>query len=71
MDGPTATKAIRAMGGKFATLPILGVTGNMMEDDVQCFLESGATAVLGKPLDFDKFDRLLRSIHGVPMGDSR
>ena len=43
MDGPTATKEIRSMGFKGR---IVGVTGNVMQDDVQHFKSSGADFVL-------------------------
>ena len=35
---------------------IVGVTGNVLEDDVQCFLDSGANAVLPKPINMDHLD---------------
>jgi len=43
MDGPTATKAIRALGYRN---PVLGVTGNGQDFDVATFLASGANKVL-------------------------
>ena len=43
MDGPTATKAIRAMG---CDIPIFGVTGNGMKEDIDHFIAHGATGVL-------------------------
>jgi methylmalonyl-CoA mutase cobalamin-binding subunit len=46
-QGPTATQAIRAMG---CDSFIVGVTGNLFPEDVAYFKESGAQAVLGKPL---------------------
>ena len=52
MDGPDATRAIRELG---VTCPIFGVTGNTLHQDVQRFMESGATDVYFKPFDMDKF----------------
>ena len=42
MDGPTATRTIRAMG---CQMPIFGVTGNGQDFDVTRFLASGANKV--------------------------
>ena len=53
MDGPTATKEIRALG---YTAPIYGVTGNTLDTDVEFFIESGADKVLPKPFDKGIFD---------------
>ena len=52
MDGPTATKAIRALG--YESL-ILGVTGNTLDSDINHFVKCGADAVLAKPFDFAAF----------------
>ena len=42
-----ATAAIRALG--FDRL-IIALTGNVMDDDISCFMAAGADAVLAKPL---------------------
>ena len=47
MDGPTASNAIREMGSEAV---IVGVTGNVMPEDVRFFKQNGANAVLAKPL---------------------
>ncbi|KAJ1401950.1 CheY-like superfamily, partial [Ochromonadaceae sp. CCMP2298] len=47
MNGPTATKTLRDMG---CDLPIVGVTGNVLADDLQFFMEHGLNFVLTKPL---------------------
>lgn len=47
MDGPSATMRIRELGFEG---PIIGVTGNMMQGDVNHFVRCGATIVLPKPL---------------------
>ena len=57
MNGPEATREIRQMG--FTKLPIIGVTGNVMADDVEYFMSCGATEVLPKPLDVHQFERIL------------
>ena len=53
MDGPTATKEIRALG---YTAPIYGVTGNTLNSDVDYFLSKGANRVFAKPLNVDMFN---------------
>jgi CheY-like chemotaxis protein len=56
MDGPTATRRIRDLGFKGL---IIGVTGNVLEEDRKHFMKQGADAVLSKPLDFDQLYALL------------
>ena len=56
MDGPTATKAIRALGYRGL---ILGVTGNTLDSDINYFISCGADAVLAKPFDFSAFRSLM------------
>ena len=63
MDGPTATKEIRALGYKGA---IFGVTGNGLESDIEYFKSHGANDVLIKPLNYSEFMRAM-SIHIVNM----
>jgi CheY-like chemotaxis protein len=43
MDGVTATRLLRSRG---FTLPIIGVTGNALEEDLEAFRHSGADEVL-------------------------
>ena len=40
--------------------PIIAVTGNMLPDDVEDFMQAGVFAVLAKPLDLDKLGEVLR-----------
>jgi CheY-like chemotaxis protein len=65
MDGPTACRAIRALGYKGL---IFGVTGNYRERDVEFFVNRGADVVLSKPFDTDKFQQCMRSMF-VPNPD--
>ena len=46
MDGPTATREIRALGYKGL---IIGVTGNALLDHIDSFLQAGANRVVTKP----------------------
>ena len=51
MDGPTATKELRALGYKGM---IIGVTGNAHPAEVETFLNAGATCVLTKPFRLEE-----------------
>ena len=52
MRGTEATKRIRDMG--YSGI-ILGVTGNVLDDDVKEFKMHGADEVLPKPFEVDAF----------------
>src|SRR5688572_16142534 len=41
MDGITTTKHIRALGGDFATLPIVAVTASILPEEQLKFIEAG------------------------------
>ena len=56
MDGPTATKAIRALG---YTAPIFGVTGNTLDSDIVYFMRCGANVILSKPLEMSNFNKAM------------
>ena len=58
MNGPEATRRIRELG---CFSLIVGVTGNMLPEDVQFFRDNGADAVLPKPLNLEKFEEMLRT----------
>jgi CheY-like chemotaxis protein len=48
MEGPDATSLLRKAG--YSGI-VIGLTGNVLQDDVDHFLRSGADAVLSKPLN--------------------
>jgi signal transduction histidine kinase/FixJ family two-component response regulator len=50
MDGLAATRAIRARGGRFKTLPIIALTANAFTEDVKLCREAGMSDFLSKPL---------------------
>lgn len=60
MDGLTATKAIRALNRPDAgTVPIIAMTANVFEEDVQKCLAAGMNAHLVKPLDIEKVKKTI------------
>lgn len=62
LNGPGATKLLRNMGYK--SVVIIGVTGNVLPDDIDIFLDHGVNAVIGKPLNIElmwkEYDRILQ-----------
>ena len=65
MDGLTATKAIRALNRADAgTIPIIAMTANAFEEDVQKCLDAGMNAHLSKPIVIDEVIKtILRYVH--------
>ena len=61
MNGPEACKAIREMG---YTGFVVGVTGNLLPEDVGYFMDCGANAVLPKPFNYNDLKQLLVE-HGL------
>jgi hypothetical protein len=59
MNGVEATKELRAWGFPFL---IIGITGNVMNDDLAEYLDSGADEVLLKPLKVASLRMLLHHI---------
>ena len=55
LDGLSATRAIRALDRPDAkTIPIIAMTANVFEEDVEEALQAGMTAHLSKPVDPDR-----------------
>jgi signal transduction histidine kinase len=61
MNGPEACKAVREMG---YTGFVVGVTGNLLPEDVGYFMDCGADAVLPKPFKYKDLEQLLIE-HGL------
>jgi CheY-like chemotaxis protein len=60
MDGIKATKLIRNSGKDGAKdVPIIAMTANVFKDDIDTYLAAGMDGHLGKPLDFDKVNKVL------------
>ena len=63
MDGLTATKAIRALDRPDAkTIPIIALTANAFDEDVQRSLQAGMTAHLSKPVEPERLYETLAEL---------
>lgn len=51
IDGPEATRAIRALGGPASTIPIIGLSADAMSEQMDQHMASGLDGYLTKPLD--------------------
>jgi CheY-like chemotaxis protein len=70
MDGLAATRAIRAQGERFETLPIVALTANAFPEDVRICREAGMSDFLAKPLRKPALvAALLRALDGYTMSD--
>ena len=55
MDGLTATRTIRALERPDAkTIPIIAMTANVFDEDVERSLQAGMNAHLSKPIEPEK-----------------
>jgi CheY-like chemotaxis protein len=57
LDGPSAVRQIREMG---FSMFIVGITGNMLPEDVLYFQSCGADAVIAKPVRLFELEQLWR-----------
>ena len=61
LDGPSATRRIRALPGDAASVPIIAVTANAMKGDREEFLSAGMTDHVSKPINAQElFGAILR-----------
>ena len=72
MDGLEATRAIRQIGSPYArTIPIIALTANAFDEDVQHSMQAGLNAHLSKPVKpealFETLESLieLKNLNGV------
>ncbi|CAL4935875.1 unnamed protein product [Urochloa decumbens] len=56
MDGHEATRQIRALG---VTTPIVGLSSDSLDADVDAFIKAGADHFTPKPLSKEKLNRIL------------
>ncbi|WP_111977659.1 response regulator [Algibacillus agarilyticus] len=54
MDGVEATKMIRNSGAEYAQIPIIALTANVLNNDIQSYIDSGMNAHLAKPIDVNQ-----------------
>ena len=64
MDGVTATRAIRDMGGHPAITPIVALTANADPIDVQTYLAAGMQDVVEKPIKPERLAIVLSALLG-------
>ena len=63
MDGYTATREIRALADPaLAAIPILAMTANAFQEDIQAALDAGMQAHIAKPIDVDTLRRELTAL---------
>lgn len=62
MDGPTATRTLRSLGGAFLTLPVVALTADAMLEHQEEFIKAGVAQVLTKPVRLEELEQLLREI---------
>ena len=67
MTGMDATEKIRRLGYKN---PIIGVTGDVLDEDINKFMEKGSNEVLGKPVNNEDLQNLLIRYKIIPHGDA-
>jgi signal transduction histidine kinase/CheY-like chemotaxis protein len=61
MDGYEATQSIRALDDAHArSIPIVAMTANVFQEDIDKCIASGMNAHIGKPVDYDKLLTVLR-----------
>ena len=59
MDGLEATRAIRALGGANATLPIIAMSADVMPQMEAACLKAGMNAAVGKPIQIQALHDVL------------
>jgi signal transduction histidine kinase/CheY-like chemotaxis protein len=53
MDGVEATRRIRALAGEARSIPIIGLTANVMSQEQARYLQAGMNECLNKPIEWD------------------
>jgi CheY-like chemotaxis protein len=54
MDGVEATRRLRASSGPNASLPVIALTANVMEDQLATYRSAGMDAQVAKPIEADQ-----------------
>ena len=61
MDGIDTTIAIRKLGGKYASMPIVALTANAGSGVKEMFIAEGLDDFLSKPIELSKLNAILRT----------
>lgn len=69
MDGLATTQALRALPGPAATVPVVGLSANVLPAQIAACLEAGMDDHLGKPVDLTTLIELVDGLCGTA-GDS-
>jgi hypothetical protein len=68
MDGLDATRAIRALGGEWARIPIIALTANAFADDVRACRDAGMNEFVSKPIRKKTLiETLAKTLHAHPL----
>ena len=70
MNGTDATRAIRARGGAAATIPIIALSANAFDSEIEESRRAGMNAHVVKPIDFQLLRRTIDQ-WGAPTGRTR
>ncbi len=60
LNGYDATRAVRALAGAAAQVPIIALTASTLEEDLKSCLESGMNDALTKPVSFETVAAMLK-----------
>lgn len=69
MDGITATKEVRALGGHFLTLPMVALTAHSLSGDREKSLAAGLDDHITKPIELNQLARILGTFLSPAAGD--
>ncbi len=69
LEGPEATRQIRASGHPNADIPIIAITADAMKENIQGFLDAGMNAVETKPVNLPKLLRTITTVMASVAGN--
>lgn len=69
MDGPEATRRIRALPGELARLPIVALTAFTRPEELEPMMAAGANDSVAKPIVIDDLYRAISRVLGMPVDD--